>query len=395
MRLRELPIHFGLFLSLGGAVAQGQVSQRDVKASSSGSYSDGVAPVFVEATSEPPPVEGRTASTQVSIAEGGANGSARAYAFGSRLQVNAVAEPLPHAGLGSDVTSAASARFFDGITFFAIAHNVWGARMVVRVKGRVSFAQTPFGGGTVILEVKGLAAINSPTTDASPVLTQIWHHFPPQHPVPTQNFNQSGTLPIADDPPNFLQIQLSPTIYSIELQMAVDVVASTGHDPEGNPLGSRAVVQFGAEREPPPAVASPAQEAMESPAEESEYLPPLPPYGDRGASIAGIQFLDANGNVLDLEPGDVVFSTVSGAVYPVLGPSLPWLSGGDDYDDNAKDTEQWDDAEGSGVLEEVDFALEYRAAAGDHEAVWPLRIGQAPLTENCGVRCGSVLEFRI
>jgi hypothetical protein len=95
-----------------------------------------------------------------------------------------------------------------------------------------------------------------------------------------------------------------------------------------------------------------------------------------------LRVLDADGNVVAVQPDEVAYETASGAAYPILGPVLPWLSNADNFDDNEKDAEEWGDGTGTGVLEETEFSLVYRAGAGNHSATWPLKNCRAPVTEN-------------
>lgn len=122
-----------VFLSLVTGMWSGaQTIQSDAGARVSGRYNtDATTPVFVSQPDDPPPVAGTAATAEASAAEGGVYGAARGEVMGRRLLVSGVAQPTPHAGFGSTAVATAEAGFFDGWQFFAIAHDVRGARMVV------------------------------------------------------------------------------------------------------------------------------------------------------------------------------------------------------------------------------------------------------------------------
>lgn len=371
--------------SLGGG---GRVVQSRVTAIAGGEYNasltDRRAP---EDKNGPVITEGPSAETHALVNEGGVFAETGAAVVSGKL-INATRlRPSPSVNLGSTSYGRSSAEFYDGLIFFAVAHDVRTARAVVRLQGSVSFSLERGVTGEATVALAALIAINADATPQA-AYQKKWTHraLPPSQIVPYERVDISRPFRMVDDPPNLLQIQLSPTTYTIRMNLESEMVCATGFDAAGHALAGNAELSFGAGRDPTPSRVGPRGGVSET--MECGTAGPR----EAGATIAGLQFLDAEGNVLELAPGDVIFASESGLDYPILGPALPWLSGSDDFDDNQKDTEQWGGLTGTGALEEVNFSLEYRAGAGSHTAAWPVKSNKAPLTESWEVQTDTHWE---
>ncbi|HWB04314.1 MAG TPA: hypothetical protein VG796_14895 [Verrucomicrobiales bacterium] len=231
--------------------------------------------------------------------------------------------------------------------------------------------------GTAKLEITGLSGIDNNFEIPEEILVADWNHFPPARVISAQRVDRTFYVPVSDSFPNFAQILFQPTVYTLRVKLAVEASVTTGNDQQGNPLAASGSASF----------AAPLENVPPGPREPKIYMQ------DGKAFVVGIQFLDEHLNVLDPAPGEADVRSSSGSPFPVLGSVLPWLSGGDNFDDNKQDTGIWGNTVGTGSLHEVEFSLEYRAASsGIHSAAWPLKSNRAPLTESWEMQADVHLE---
>jgi len=322
-------------------------------------------PEFPEQENTDEPSQGALeAHAPVNLAEGPLWANVVSSLNGPQIRVGVALQAGPSTNLGSSVTGTARAKFLHYFRYSRLANNIKSARMVLRVKGSFSKSSVP------LADTNGLLKIFSPDGKGYLKTTEILLEE-------SKRFEKTVYMPVvnADElEEDLLTAFITPAVYTCECELALSLDCQTGAQ-NGVPLPASTFARFGSALEHPPAALMAGLEAATSSGAPAD-----------GATLVGIQFLDADGNAIDLQPGDVEIEFAPGLEFPVLGSVFRWLGNLDDFNDGEPDPDTWAAQTGTGVLEEIDFSLEYSAEAGTHSAHWPLRSNRAPLTENWEVQ---------